>query len=172
MPHLYLDMDGVQADFFGDWARLHRKSHYKDIGDRSAREQSITEIGGRGAEFVEFFFTNLPPLSGGLQIIEWLRRHHIPYTVLSAPMRTEPEASIRGKITWLDNHHPGSSGDAIFTANKDQFATSDGQPNVLVDDFGKYVEAWRDAGGIAIKHSDHHTGETIKQLEKIYAPFL
>ena len=25
MPHLYLDMDGVQADFFGAWADMHNK---------------------------------------------------------------------------------------------------------------------------------------------------
>ena len=52
-----------------------------------------------------------------------------------------------------------------------------GQPQVLVDDFGKYLQAWRNAGGIAVKHEDEHEDpnsatETIKQLEKIYRPFL
>ena len=33
MPHLYLDMDGVQADFFGAWAAMHNVGNYKDIPD-------------------------------------------------------------------------------------------------------------------------------------------
>ena len=33
MPHLYLDMDGVQADFFGAWANSHNVKNYKEIPD-------------------------------------------------------------------------------------------------------------------------------------------
>jgi hypothetical protein len=31
MPHLYLDMDGVQADFFGAWAERHIVPTYKEF---------------------------------------------------------------------------------------------------------------------------------------------
>ena len=41
MPHLYLDMDGVQADFFGAWARKHNVGNYKEIPDT---ETSINEL--------------------------------------------------------------------------------------------------------------------------------
>ena len=37
---------------------------------------------------------------------------------------------------------------------------------------GKYLNAWSEAGGIAVKHEDANTDETIRQLEKIYAPYL
>jgi hypothetical protein len=52
-----------------------------------------------------------------------------------------------------------------------------GRSNVLVDDFGKYLGAWANAGGIAIKHEDEfedpNTGQhTIEKLEKIYKPYL
>jgi len=30
MPHLYLDMDGVQADFFGAWAAKNNVGNYKE----------------------------------------------------------------------------------------------------------------------------------------------
>jgi hypothetical protein len=36
MPHLYLDMDGVQADFFGAWADRHGVDHWKAIQDKEA----------------------------------------------------------------------------------------------------------------------------------------
>jgi hypothetical protein len=41
MPHLYLDMDGVQADFFGAWADKHNVSHWKAIVDK---ENEIEEL--------------------------------------------------------------------------------------------------------------------------------
>jgi len=74
----------------------------------------------------------------------------------------------------LDEFNPGTSGNAIFTPDKFKYAVSDGSPNVLVDDFGPYLKAWQDAGGIAVKHEDEHDmpssgDETIKTLEKIYS---
>jgi hypothetical protein len=97
---------------------------------------------------------------------------------LSAPLRGPySEASIKAKRDWLDQYHPGSSSDAIFTQNKHTYAKTGGVPNVLVDDFGKYLNAWSGAGGIAVKHEDQYedpdTGSnTIARLEKIYAPYL
>jgi hypothetical protein len=49
---------------------------------------------------------------------------------------------------------------------------SNGEPNVLVDDYGKYLNLWSNAGGIAVKHEDENTDHTIKELEKIYSPYL
>jgi hypothetical protein len=48
---------------------------------------------------------------------------------------------------------------------------SNGQPNVLVDDFGRYLTMWSDAGGIAVKHEDENTAETIKALADIYSQY-
>ena len=167
-PHLFLDMDGVQADFFTAWARLFGKEQYKDIGDRAQREVSIADINSRGPEFVEAFFTNLPVLPGAQTLIKFLRDNKIDYTILSAPLRGNEEASIRGKLAWLDRHHPGSSATAIFTGEKQRYATTNGEPNVLVDDFKKYVNAWTADGGIAVLYRWNNVGAAIEQLKKIY----
>lgn len=164
-PHLFLDMDGVQADFFHAWAKWEEVNHYKDISDSEA---SITRMSQQGPKFVEEFFTNLPQLNGGKQIVEWAHKNNIPFTVLSAPLRGQHQPSIAGKRAWLDKYVPGSSDSAVFTAAKFKYATSDGHPNVLVDDFGKYINAWREHGGIGIKHDDSNTADTIRQLEEIY----
>jgi len=166
--HLYLDMDGVQADFFTQWARLHNKSSYKDIGDRATREASIVELNARGPEFVYRFFRTLPPLHGGLELVSWLKRNQIPFTVLSAPLRGNEAASIEGKREWLDKYNPGASGSAIFTGEKFHYARRGGQANVLVDDFKKYIGAWRDAGGIGILYRDNQVDQVIEQLARIY----
>lgn len=175
MPHLYLDMDGVQADFFGAWSKRSGVDHWKAIADKEAE---INQLAHSSDQEVYKFFRDLEPLSGGMQVIQWIRQNKIPYTVLSAPLRGPySQASVKAKRNWLDEFHAGSSSNAIFTANKAKYATVGGTPNVLVDDFGKYLNAWKAAGGIAVKHEDQYedpaTGEhTIAKLEKIYGPYL
>lgn len=175
MPHLFLDMDGVQADFFGAWSKKSGVDHWKAINNKEAE---IDELANSSAKEVYDFFYNLEPLSGGMEVIRWLRQNKIPYTVLSAPLRGPyMKASIQAKKDWLDKYHPGSSGNAIFTGEKYKHAMDGGRPNVLVDDFGKYLYYWGQHGGIAVKHEDQHedsaTGKhTIEKLEKIYEPYL
>lgn len=175
IPHLYLDMDGVQADFFGAWADKHNVSHWKAIQDK---EGEIEELANSTPEQVYSFFRNLRLLKGGKEIIDWVQQHNIPYTVLSAPLRGPyADDSKRGKRDWLDEHHPGSSESAIFTSQKQKYAVTDGVANVLVDDFGPYIQKWIDAGGIPVKHEDESevssaAQDTIGKLEKIYAPYL
>lgn len=175
MPHLFLDMDGVQADFFGAWSKRSGVDHWKAIGNKEAE---IEELAHSNAKAVYDFFRDLEPLSGGMEVIRWLRKNNIPYTVLSAPLRGPyKEASVKAKKDWLDQYHPGSSSQAIFTDKKYQHAMDGGHPNVLVDDFGKYLSAWASHGGIAVKHEDQfedpQTGKhTIEKLEKIYAHYL
>lgn len=175
MPHLYLDMDGVQADFFGAWADKHGVSHWKAIQDK---EGEIEELANSNPESVYNFFRYLKPLPGGQEIIKWLHRNAIPFTVLSAPLRGPfADVSKQAKRDWLDEHNPGTSDSAIFTSKKQQYAITDGTQNVLVDDFGPYIQKWIDAGGIPVKHEDETeipdaARNTIIALEKIYAPYL
>lgn len=175
IPHLYLDMDGVQADFFGAWSKYHGVSHYKQIKNK---EGEIEKLANSSDEDVYNFFRKLKPLSGGMRVVRWLKQNGIPFTVLSAPLHgPHSEASIQAKRDWLDQYNPGTSQNAIFTSEKYRYATRNGKPNVLVDDFGKYLQAWENAGGIAVKHEDEgeysdSATQTIKQLEKIYRPFL
>lgn len=175
MPHLYLDMDGVQADFFGAWAERLGVSHWKAIQDK---EKEINELAHSDAKTVYDFFYNLRPLKSGQQIISWLHQNKIPFTVLSAPLRGPfSQASIEAKKDWLDKYNPGTSSNAIFTSNKQNYAITDGVKNVLVDDFGPYIQKWMDAGGIPVKHAeefeDPNTGKnTIEKLIKIYSPYL
>ena len=168
MPHLYLDMDGVQADFFGAWAAKHNVGNYKEIPDT---ETSINELASSSPEEVYKFFRELKPLEGGGKVVQWLNQYNIPYTVLSAPLRGPyAVASVEAKKDWLDEFNPRTSQDAIFTQGKHKYAITNGKPNVLVDDYSKYLNAWQEAGGIAVKHEDGNTAHTIQILEKIYFP--
>jgi 2-hydroxy-3-keto-5-methylthiopentenyl-1-phosphate phosphatase len=175
MPHLYLDMDGVQADFFGAWADRLGVDHWKAITDK---EKEINILANSTAEDVYDFFRNLKPLKSGKEVVAWIKKNNIPFTVLSAPLRGPfADASKQAKKDWLDQYNPGTSSNAIFTSRKQQYAVTNGVRNVLVDDFGPYIQKWTDAGGIPVKHAeefeDPNTAQnTISLLEKIYSPYL
>jgi ribosomal protein S18 acetylase RimI-like enzyme len=174
MPHLYLDMDGVQADFFTQWAKWHSEktgqkvSSYRDIGDAEAQLASIIDMTNQGPEFVEKFFATLSPLNGFSPILNWIKKNNIPYSILSAPLRGNHKASIAGKKAWLSKHNPNAK-EEIFTGTKEKYAMAGGQPNVLIDDHGKYITRWQSNGGIGIKHTDKNPQATISALEKIYS---
>jgi hypothetical protein len=180
MPTLYLDMDGVQADFFTQWARWHGSktgtpiTKYKEIGDKQQREESIKMMQQEGPEFVYKFFATLPVLDGFNELIRWISSNDIPCVILSAPLRSSPDdreklvtqASIRGKKDWLAKHNPNLP--AIFDGQKEKYAMKGGHPNVLVDDFKKYIDAWTAKGGIGILHRWMDPSSTIARLEEIY----
>lgn len=170
-PHLYLDMDGVQADFFGAWAKKLGVEHWKAIEDK---EKEINLLAHSTPEEVYDFFRNLKPLESGKKVVTWLKKNNIPFTILSAQLRGPyGDASIQAKKDWLDQYNPGTSASAIFTQNKHKYAVTNNTKNVLVDDYGKYLNAWSAAGGIAIKHEDEYedpnsADNTIEKLKQIY----
>ena len=127
-----------------------------------------------GPEFVYKFFATLPVLDGFNELISWISSNDIPCVILSAPLRSSPDdreklvtqASIRGKKDWLAKHNPNLS--AIFDGQKEKYAMKGGHPNVLVDDFKKYIDAWTAKGGIGILHRWMDPSSTIARLEEIY----
>lgn len=169
MPHLYLDMDGVQADLFTAIAERENVTTWSEVTDP---DQAITKLSLEGFESVYNLFRNLKPLNDGQILIKWLHDNKILFTVLSAPLRNENQASIEGKKDWLDQHNPGTSATAKFTKKKFQYAMNYGKSNVLVDDFDYYLNSWSEAGGIAIKHSDGTISDTLEKLETVYAQWL
>ena len=78
-----------------------------------------------------------------------------------------------GKQAWLQKHTPNAVKGAIFKHDKHEHALDGGRPNILIDDYGKKINAWQQAGGIGIKHEDEYetpdaAERTIKRLEKIF----
>jgi len=80
MPHLFLDMDGVQADFFTQWARWWSNKMndpniqwYKDIGDKEQREISnkkkiITQASIEGKKYwLSQHNSNMPAIFDGMK---------------------------------------------------------------------------------------------------------
>lgn len=171
LPHVFLDMDGVQCDFAGAIEEVVGMTRDEA---KQKTEDEIERLAHSSPQTVRQFFSDLKQLAGGKKIVDWLNTHNVPYTILSAPLRGRyGKASILGKQEWLSKHTPAALKGAIFMHDKHKYAMAGGKPNVLIDDYGKKIAAWEAAGGIAIQHADEFkvpdaAERTIKRLEQIF----
>jgi hypothetical protein len=171
LPHVFLDMDGVQCDLAGALQKAIGVSHDEA---KEKTEDEIERLAHSSPEAVYDFFANLKQLPGGKKITDWLNSNNISYTILSAPLRGPyAKSSIMGKQEWLQKHTPNAVKGAIFKQDKHEHAKDGNRPNILIDDYHKKIKAWSDAGGIAIQHEDEYkvsdaAERTIKRLEQIF----
>lgn len=171
LPHVFLDMDGVQADFAGAVEGLYGLT-YEDAKQKV--QDKIETLAASSPKEVFEFFANLKQLPGGKKITDWLNSNNISYTVLSAPLRGPYAASsVEGKKAWLQKYTPNVVSTALFDHDKHKHAMDGGKPNILIDDYHKKITAWNEAGGIGIQHEDEYkvpdaAERTIKRLEEIF----
>jgi hypothetical protein len=174
---IFLDMDGVVADFFGEITRRLGKKHYNEL--------TVDEVFNfmNKVEISEFFRT-LPEFKSNNILIDKIMKftNGMGFYICSSPLMDDRESpdsdrnryfiqqSIIGKKQWIDNHlHPHPI-KICFSRDKwkDAPAVEDGIPNILIDDRRHNVEKWNEAGGIAIKfQADEHIMDgNLKFLDK------
>jgi hypothetical protein len=56
----------------------------------------------------------------------------------------------------------------LFSDNKEEFATSN--QSVLIDDYGKNIEAFTAAGGIGIKFTGKNNSEIVDRVKEVFNP--
>lgn len=146
MNTIYLDMDGVIADFFGGLEKFYGVDHWKMV-----KEDSI--LGLKGTDF----FNTLEPFENtSAQLVDHVRK--VPgwdWGICSSPLRDDHFNSAYWKRVWLDDRTWLPSIDKlIFTTRKHRYAVNklDGSPNILIDDKPTNIKAWNDAGGIGIRY--------------------
>lgn len=156
----FVDMDGTIADLFGAISFRFFNKPYKQLTVEEKteakkiwydREHFLDNFGD-----VEQFFANLPPFGKNGEItnaiINTVVKFAGAYSICSHPASIDPEACKRGKIAWIKKHLLPQPSESYFPKNKAIYAIdSNGNPNILIDDFPPYLAAWRSAGGIAIE---------------------
>jgi len=158
---IYVDMDGVLADFFGEWAKIMKVDHYSKIDNVDINDalQKIRDT--------EEFWLKLPLLPQAKQLLALIKKIKGSYTICSSPLADDPRSEPH-KREWIKKNlsfFPPKQ--VIITSNKAKYATqSDGTPNILIDDFGKNVNAWEAAGGEGFKYKDHKFERTAKELQQ------
>ena len=148
MMKIYLDMDGVLADFFGGLEKHFNVKHWKQI---PKTEESI--MGLKGTDF----FNQLEPYPSTMELVNFVQTlvGDDKWGINSSPLRGDRDNSAYWKRVWLTRHFimPDVS-NLIFTGRKEQFATDkfDGTPNVLIDDKPDNVSRWIAKGGVGIRY--------------------
>ena len=156
---IYVDMDGVLADFFGDWAKLMGKDHWTKIDDIMPALQKIRDT--------EDFWLNLPLTDNAKNLLALIKDVKGEYNILSSPLPDDPNSEPH-KREWIKkNLNFFLPKQVIITHDKAKYATTeDGTPNILIDDYGQNIQKWESAGGVGFKHKDHKFERTAKAIKQ------
>ena len=143
---IYLDMDGVIADFTKRYREL-----YKMMPREAEKNKQFDKF------FDEFIatgqFATLELMPGTMEGIEFLRKASAPTQILSSTANeARYDAISKQKLIWLQTHG------ITFTPNfvpgkrlKQEYAAPD---KIIIDDTGSVIEQWKAKGGIGILHKD------------------
>jgi len=143
---IYLDMDGVIADFV---------KRYKELYDMEPREAEKKKEFNK--YFDEFIATNqfatLDLMPGAMDGITFLRKANVPTQMLSSTATEDKYHDIsKQKMVWLQTHG------ITFTPNfvpgkkhKYKYAAPD---KIIIDDTQSVIDQWNAAGGIGILHKN------------------
>ena len=147
-PIVYVDMDGVLADFFSEWAKMAgvKTGNYKDIPPANV-DPTLDKMIGTD------FFAQLPKFPTADKLIQMIINHYGSYKILSSPLRNDHENSKKHKIDWIGRKLKIKPEETIISSNKGAYATQpDGTPNILIDDLGRNIQNWMNNGGLGIKY--------------------
>jgi hypothetical protein len=153
----------LQNELGKDW----RATKRSDLDLKPVRNMMFSAIGQNPGPI----FATMPPWPDALSSL-WPYITSTGHTVniLSAPIRGRegaPSTTEEGKIAWIEKWLRPPPADIIITpaVSKVEYATSNGIPNILIDDRASTVDAWITAGGIAILHVPGGSSATVEKLE-------
>lgn len=158
---IYLDMDGVIADFEAQYVKL--------FGERP------TEVQRRNKEFYQYWstfveggnFAKLPVHEGAVELLRTINTEFkdCPVEILSSSGGQKYHDEVaKQKRHWLKRH--GIDYTALVVpggSKKAEYATKN---TVLIDDTYRNIKRFRDAGGYGILHDNVNV--TLNQLRQIY----
>ena len=162
-PEVYVDMDGVLADFFKDWNKMVGVGHWKEIKDPEAALDLIRKH--------PTFWIDLDVLSNAPRLLGAIKKFAGSYYICTSPLGKDPNCEPQ-KREWVQKHLSGFAPKEVYvTSNKPQFARqANGTPNILIDDFGKNIAAWTAAGGIGIHYENKNSNRAIMELKAAMNP--
>jgi 5'(3')-deoxyribonucleotidase len=148
-PVIYLDMDGVIADFFGGVEKMYGVKHWKELTSVKTggelKQEVIDRITGS-----DFFSTlpKFPSADGLIQLIKSATGGK--FSILTSPLIGDHENSAAQKKVWISKNIEQPD-EVIVSGRKEKYAKQkDGTANILIDDRPVNIERWEARGGFGI----------------------
>jgi hypothetical protein len=117
------------------------------------------------------FFSRLPKFPTADSLVKLVLNYVKSYGICSSPLRGDFKNSEQHKRIWIKKHLNPQPAEIIITSQKEQHAVNaDGSPNILIDDRGVNIVAWRARGGIGIKYQadEDSLDKVAKALSLVY----
>lgn len=147
---LFLDLDGVMADFDGGFPAKFGYDH-RAVPD----EVMWAEIEKDGK-----FFRELPPCEGALHFFRYIERGCSPVILTACPHDKFADIAVQ-KRAWV-REWLGSRVPIVFTVGgKTKHLYMHKPGDILIDDFPRNVERWNEAGGVGILHAGDFTATAL-----------
>jgi 5'(3')-deoxyribonucleotidase len=162
MRKIFLDMDGVVADFdtFAE-ELLKRKIGWGDT------TQDLTDEEWVRLASVDRLYYQLPLMPDATKLVAYVKSLSTRFQIgflTAIPRRTTIPSAQADKQAWVDKYFPGMRMDiGPFSHDKHKWCSPG---DILVDDRPSNIREWNAVGGIAI----YHTGDvnaTIKRLNEV-----
>ena len=159
---IYLDLDGVVADF---------DQRFRDLSGMSPSDYETKNGKNAFWDFIDVkhkvaFWVGIPPMPQAKTLVDYVSQHD--YEVLTAP--SIKKQSVLGKNLWVRNHigklFP-SKPKVNFKPAKEKHKVKPNltQYDILIDDKASTISNWESAGGTGILFtSTPQTIEALKQL--------
>jgi hypothetical protein len=153
MPDLFLDADGVLADFDTGAKKL------LGMLPRPFEERHSKKEFWRRLATAQGFYANLPLMHDATELFEAVK--HLRPTILTGlPLGNWAAPQ---KVKWAAEHFPGTPIITCMARDKYKYM----QPgDVLVDDSLTHRAAWENAGGVFVHHQS--ATESLQELARLF----
>lgn len=163
--HIFVDMDGVLADFEGFYEKMFGKNvNIKHEPFNLPDEELWGNIDKYGKSK---FFENLPWINGSKEMWDFVVKNFVRVKILSALGKTDKidKQTSQGKYAWLSHHLPElRDQDIILVENKHRKRHYSRVGDIIIDDTPVVIQEWRHKGGTGILFES--AGKTIEELKK------
>ena len=158
---VYLDMDGVVADF---------DKRFEDLSGMKPREFEEKYGKSKFWDFIDeenkiSFWVGIPEMDGAKKLVDYVKKYN--YELLTAP--SVKKQSYLGKILWVRNHSDllGGKPRINFKKAKEKHEVKSEltKNDILIDDRADTISRWEAKGGTGIVYSS--ADQVINDLKKL-----
>lgn len=156
---IYIDMDGVVADFNSYVSDFLGREIGWGISDLSSEEWEKVS-------YIDHFYLQLPLIEDSVAMVALCKSFSTRFNVeflTALPRETTMPSAKQDKLDWINKYFPGFRVNfGPFSRDKQKWCL----PNdILIDDKPSNVEEWAAKGGCAV----YHTGKYHSTMQNILA---